>query len=306
MFDIGRAVHAAYWPPSDVIRDSDPSWYPGVVSSYKDKKAADNRYGKVRSYDIHFDDGDRIKKVPDHLVFSSEDYQLHMRHGSNKGHPWLGVRNILDPLSADLWAKRVGWYVADVNGNEKVFPLLSDALRAYDACIVKDKGTSTREEELNLPEELFGQNDDEESPSPRTTLKAPNATKKRRHASPHTERASLPKARTMCSRRKNTCSRIGCTHLAMAKGKCEEHEKEDSCLILTTGALNLISSALFFALAQATNVHDGAVELFRQLDDDVNTGKMERPAAEEVKRPSKRRGTPRDLPHFLRRAEATD
>ena len=53
-------------------------------------------------------------------------------------------------------------------------------------------------------------------------------------------------------------------------------------------------------------LHDGAVELFRQLDDDVNTGKMEWPTAEEVKRPSKRRGTHRDLPHFLRRAEAMD
>ena len=57
-----------------------------------------------------------------------------------------------------MWARSVGWYVADINGEERSFSLLSDALRAYDAHVMQssqpnhhiDEKKSTQ---LNLPEE---------------------------------------------------------------------------------------------------------------------------------------------------------
>lgn len=64
----GSAVYAAYWPPYDSNRETEPSWYPGVVTSYRSSCAADDdkRYGPVRSYCVRFDDGDQLDDIPDY------------------------------------------------------------------------------------------------------------------------------------------------------------------------------------------------------------------------------------------------
>lgn len=55
-----------------------------------------------------------------------------------------------------MWAKSVGWYIVDINGKERSFSLLSDALRAYDAHFMQSShhlNTDDKKSQLNLPEE---------------------------------------------------------------------------------------------------------------------------------------------------------
>ncbi|KAL7536345.1 hypothetical protein ACHAXR_007102, partial [Thalassiosira sp. AJA248-18] len=153
----GSAIYAAYWPPEDKTRDSEPDWYPGVVSSYKvSQKPADDRYGYVRYYNVKYDDGDVLKNISEHFVFPAEEYLLHLRlddeNPGKKNPSWRGVRNVTDKKSKDQWAKMVGWYVAAIDGEKHPFSLLADALRAYDASVVRSKGV-LKESELNLPED---------------------------------------------------------------------------------------------------------------------------------------------------------
>ena len=76
----------------------------------------------------------------------------------SKKKEWIGVRNVVDEESSDMWARSVGWYVADVNGEERPFSLLSDALRAYDAHVMQSSQhlhhtDDKKYSQLNLPEE---------------------------------------------------------------------------------------------------------------------------------------------------------
>mmetsp|Transcript_8925 Transcript_8925/g.15776 ORF Transcript_8925/g.15776 Transcript_8925/m.15776 type:complete len:866 (-) Transcript_8925:73-2670(-) len=173
LLEIGTAVYSAYWCPlNDPSRDLDPDWYPGVVSSYKvSKTIEDERYGNVRYYNVHFDDGDESEHVADHFIMGAEEYLLNLRQeegdedemgsrhlgrGSGKRHSlcWMGVKNVTDRTSCDMWARHVGWYVATIDDVEHTFSLLSDALRAYDAAIVRSNGgSSTNASSLNLPED---------------------------------------------------------------------------------------------------------------------------------------------------------
>jgi len=55
-----------------------------------------------------------------------------------------------------MWARSVGWYVANVNGEERPFSLLSDALRAYDAHVIQSSyllQTDDKKSQINLPED---------------------------------------------------------------------------------------------------------------------------------------------------------
>ncbi|KAL9189450.1 hypothetical protein ACHAXT_009125 [Thalassiosira profunda] len=154
----GSKVYAAYWPPEDTKRDTEPDWYPGVVTAHQlSKGIADDRYGYQRFYNIRYDDGDQLKSVPDQFVFTSEDYALQLRleeeNPGKKNPTWRGVRNVTDKRSKDLWAKHCGYYEATIDGKMHTFSLLADALRAYDASVVRGRGMSTRSSELNLPEE---------------------------------------------------------------------------------------------------------------------------------------------------------
>lgn len=185
------AVYAAYWPPDDTSRETDPSWYPGVVSSYKmSKLPSEDRYGHVRYYNINFDDGDVLKNIPDHFVFAAEDYLLHLRHDDDdnkkgkKKPPWTGVKNVTDKRSKDQWAKHVGWYVATIEGEKHTFSLLSHALKAYDASVVKKKGVATRESSLNLPEDWEGLFTTGKKKMPPESMKSAAAKEGKRQGNP--------------------------------------------------------------------------------------------------------------------------
>lgn len=66
---------------------------------------------------------------------------------------WIGVRTVVDPKANDPWARDVGWYVAKIDGEERAFSLLSDALRAYDDSVVNRMGATTKPSSLNFPDE---------------------------------------------------------------------------------------------------------------------------------------------------------
>ena len=107
---------------------------------------------------FRFDDGDEIDNLEDVYIFSKEDYLLTIRlEKSEKKKEWIGVRNVVDKESSDVWARSVGWYVANINGKELPFSLLSDALRAYDAHVVMQSSyllqTDDKKSQINLPEE---------------------------------------------------------------------------------------------------------------------------------------------------------
>jgi len=68
---------------------------------------------------------------------------------------WKGVKNVVDESSKDTWAQFVGWYTIENvdDGKEQTFSHLSDAIRAYDASVVRAKGDKTKRSDLNLPED---------------------------------------------------------------------------------------------------------------------------------------------------------
>jgi len=107
---------------------------------------------------FRFDDGDVIDNLEDAYIFNKEDYLLTIRlEKSKKKKEWIGVRNVVDEKSSDMWARSVGWYVANIDGEERPFSLLSDALRAYDAHVIQSSHLLHRVDkkysQLNLPEE---------------------------------------------------------------------------------------------------------------------------------------------------------
>lgn len=81
-----------------------------------------------------------------------DDYVLARKQETDKK-TWLGVRNVVDKKSCDPWARITGWYVASIDGKDLSFPLLSDALRAYDSHVVGKFGAKTKDTHLNLPGE---------------------------------------------------------------------------------------------------------------------------------------------------------
>ena len=106
---------------------------------------------------FRFDDGDVIDNLEDAYIFNKEDYLLTIRLNKSKKKEWIGVRNVIDEESSDMWAKSVGWYVVDIDGEERPFSLLSDALRAYDAHVMQSSlhlhTVDKKYSQLNLPEE---------------------------------------------------------------------------------------------------------------------------------------------------------
>lgn len=144
-------VYAAFWP--DLQRNEQPSWYPGVVTSYTTDDN-DDGYGSTRFYNVSFDDGDTLDDIEDLFVFHREEYELisaNMKRGHNN--TWIGVKNVLDKKSQCRWANTVGWYVATIDEKDHSFSRLADALRAYDSSVVRDRGRKVKKAELNLPDE---------------------------------------------------------------------------------------------------------------------------------------------------------
>ena len=152
LLQVGDLVYAAWWPEG-TDRESQPSWYAGKITSFAEVDCSDGvddaiTYGPLRFYDVQFDDGDFLDDILDVFVFAKSDYLLSMRQTC-----WMGVKNKVDKNSVDDWAKIVGWYVALIEGQERSFSFLTDALRAYDASIVRQNGPKTIKSQLNLPEE---------------------------------------------------------------------------------------------------------------------------------------------------------
>jgi hypothetical protein len=51
------------------------------------------------------------KGVIDACVFDCEDYLLSTSQGNDEDElEWVGVKNVLDKKSSDMWAKSVGWH----------------------------------------------------------------------------------------------------------------------------------------------------------------------------------------------------
>ncbi len=75
---------------------------------------------------FRFEDGDELDGIEDAYIFNKKDYELTIENAkNNEGQvKWIGVKNVLDEKSSDLWAKSVGWYSADIDGGEHYFSLL--------------------------------------------------------------------------------------------------------------------------------------------------------------------------------------
>jgi hypothetical protein len=144
LYHIGSYVCAAWWPSPD--RRSNIEYYHGVVKNYALKKDADHGYGPLILYDVLFDDDTVACGVEDCYVYLTEDYE-------NLDQVWKGVDAACDEKSKDRWAKEIGWYVATIDGVDRSYPRLMDAVRAYDRAVVQKKGPQTVAADLNLPDE---------------------------------------------------------------------------------------------------------------------------------------------------------
>eukprot|EP00579_Thalassiosira_antarctica_P003270 CAMPEP_0201904980 /NCGR_PEP_ID=MMETSP0902-20130614/56276_1 /ASSEMBLY_ACC=CAM_ASM_000551 /TAXON_ID=420261 /ORGANISM="Thalassiosira antarctica, Strain CCMP982" /LENGTH=1143 /DNA_ID=CAMNT_0048439085 /DNA_START=159 /DNA_END=3590 /DNA_ORIENTATION=+ len=154
LLKVGDFVSAAWWPDKESRRtNSCSSWYEGKIKVVKEVDRG-GEYGPLRYYSIEYDDGDELDNVEDVFVFPRADYLL-----STNGRPkWIGVKNVLDEHATDQWARMIGWHVATIDGQERHFSLLTDALRAYDASVVQQEGAKTKPSWLNLPAEWeFGE-----------------------------------------------------------------------------------------------------------------------------------------------------
>ena len=157
LFEKGDNVYAAWWDPdTDTKRRNKAEWFPGVVLSYEEASiGASSKYGPTRLYHIMFDDGDELDNIEDYFVCSKTDYELTVKYKKP-----IGVRNRRDAKSTDEWAKIVGWYeITGEDGKVQSFSLLTDAMRAHDAIVVrKHHGSHVKRSFLNIPEdypELF-------------------------------------------------------------------------------------------------------------------------------------------------------
>ena len=84
--------------------------------------------------------GDELSAVSDMYVYPHFDYLLHTQ---NLRKSWIKVKSVIDEQSTDEWARYVGYHQATIDGQVYSYPLLSDALRAYDTSVVRRKGGST-------------------------------------------------------------------------------------------------------------------------------------------------------------------
>ena len=84
--------------------------------------------------------GDELSAVSEVYVFPKFAYLLDTQ---NLRKSWIGVQCVVDETSTDEWAKDVGYHQATIDGQVYSYPLLSDALRAYDTSVVRRKGGST-------------------------------------------------------------------------------------------------------------------------------------------------------------------
>jgi len=179
-FPEGSEVYAPRWPGSSSDRNASAKleWFPGRVRSMREEETSDSSspYGPARFYDIKYDNGDEIDGVEDYYVFSGTDYRLFVK-SSDRQRPhagWIGVKNVVDRENeGDTYPRVVGWYVATVDGKERPFSLLSDAMDFYDNHIVQCKALNTKPTDLNRPEKWSWLFERSESEGQRSHLPAP-------------------------------------------------------------------------------------------------------------------------------------
>lgn len=129
VFEVGDLVYAAWWPDQKSRHNNvNSSWFPGIVKNYK-RIHFDSPYGTTRTYHIRYDDGDELHDVEEQFIFAKEDYELFMTNEGESKSSWMkGVKNVVDKESIDDWARIVGWYVANIDGEEVPFARLSGKL----------------------------------------------------------------------------------------------------------------------------------------------------------------------------------
>ena len=123
--DAKRRVHCNYDYRSIIV----PTWHPGVITKVTEDGCG-GQYGPFLLYEVAFDDGDKLDEVQDYFVMKKSDYIISIRKTDvdNGNVKWIGVTNKLDEESVDDWAKKVGWYVATIDGEEQSFSNLSGEL----------------------------------------------------------------------------------------------------------------------------------------------------------------------------------
>lgn len=118
VLEVGEEVYSAWWP--DEERSDQPMWYPGTIQARRDVESGDGSsvYGPTYYYDVTFDDGDEVSSVEDRHVFRKVDYEL-------SKFKLIGVENVVDKKSTDEWARTVGWFVVNIDGQDHAFSFLS-------------------------------------------------------------------------------------------------------------------------------------------------------------------------------------
>ena len=142
----GDRVFAAWI--DNLLEDGELSWFSGTIKGYSVTEKR-GHYGEGRVYHVEFDDGDVDTNLKDIYVMSEKDYYLvekgFVANNSNSGISKVSGVN-------DEYAETVGWYKTSYTGN-KVFGLLSDAVKARDTKVVERKGQYVTEADLIFPDD---------------------------------------------------------------------------------------------------------------------------------------------------------
>jgi len=243
-FAEGTEVYAPRWPGSGRSERRTKAantleWLPGKVESTREvEPSAGSPYGPIRFYDIRYDgdgDGEIEYGIEDFYVFSKADYHLSTKN-DGRSSSWIGVKNVTDcEIEGDKYPRIVGWYVASIDGQERPFALLSDAMDAYDNHIVRRHDKKIMKSDLNRPEKwsrLF-----EKSESPKKVSEASMMSSPRRQRccekrkNPHgtdeyrdfTATKRTREVKSIADEGKATCDRKGCRNRAQKGGICKKH-----------------------------------------------------------------------------------
>ena len=197
ILNVGDEVYAAWW--EDTKRRGVNAWYPGKVKSYIE--VGNNNFGPIRLYDIIFDDGDKIDKLGDCFLFAKDEYLLRTKYRDQMP---MGVKEVFDMSSMDVWAKIVGWYSVVIDGEDQHFVLLSDAMEAYAKQHAKIK--------QEIKEESTDDNDSRFSGGEDDSVAGPPEKKRRKEASLQMTPASLKSKKQKETPRQLIASEISYLH----------------------------------------------------------------------------------------------
>ncbi len=114
LFEVNELLYAPWWQDHNI--KTEQYWYPGVIFNYKVVKD-DGEYGIVHHYSVRFDeDNDEVHSIEDACVFLREDHLLSTSSRDKRDGRigWIGVKNVVDENSNDLWARVVGWYETSI------------------------------------------------------------------------------------------------------------------------------------------------------------------------------------------------